>query len=223
MFKRTKGNDAPPGPAYLRPYARAAKVHGSGFGTLLWQSAEGQAARFEVIAGFVDPATRIIADLGCGRADLLAYLVDSGRPPLGYIGVDGIPEMHAAADAYIREHAIPGARSILADFVADTAVFDTLVRDHRADALVFSGSLNTLDQADAQALLERAWAALLPAGLLVFNFLSDRFPRRGVEEMGPARRFDTLAMLGWALERSPLVRFRHDYLGGHDATIAIGK
>jgi SAM-dependent methyltransferase len=217
----TQGDD--PGPAYLRPYARAARVHGRGFGTLLWQSAEGQAARFAVIAEFVDPARHVIADLGCGRADLLAFLVDSGRPPRGYIGVDGIPEMTAAADAFIRDRAIPYASALPADFVADPGIFETLAAVHAADAFVFSGSLNTLDQPDALDLLGRAWAALPPAGLLVFNFLSDRYPALDRAEMGPARRFDTLAILAWALARSPLVRYRHYYLAGHDATIGMQR
>ena len=39
----------------------------------------------------------------------------------------------------------------------------------------------------------------------------------------PAHRFDTAGMVSWALERTPGVWFRHDYLGGHDATIAMVK
>jgi hypothetical protein len=57
----------------------------------------------------------------------------------------------------------------------------------------------------------------------VFNFLSDRCAehlRR--QDPTPARRFDTHAMLDWALHRCTSVRFRQDYLPhGHDATIAM--
>jgi len=221
VFKKSKAEAE--GPSYLKPYAAAAKVHGSGFGTLLWQSADGQAARFEVIAEMLQPTTRVFADLGCGRADLLRYLVDSGRTPRGYVGVDGIPEMSAAAQAYIRDQAIAHAECIRADFVADAGVFDRLVTEHRVQAFVFSGSLNTLVQRDALALLDKAWHALPAEGVLVFNFLSNRIPGGDTGATGPAHRFDTLAVLDWSLERSPLVRFRHDYLGGHDATISIRR
>lgn len=221
MFRKSKADEGDP--SYLKPYAAAAKVHGSGFGTLLWQSAEGQAARFEVIAEFIEPTTRVVADLGCGRADLLAYLVDSGRTPRGYVGVDGIPEMFEAGRAYIREHAIAHAECIRADFVADSGVFNRLVTEHGVDGFVFSGSLNTLVQRDALALLDRAFGALPRGGVLVFNFLSNRIPGGDTGATGPAHRFDTLAVLDWSLTRSPLIRFRHDYLGGHDATIAVKK
>lgn len=219
MFKKPKADD----PSYLKPYAAAAKVHGSGFGTLLWQSAEGQAARFEVITEMIEPTTRVFADLGCGRADLLRYLVESGRPPRGYVGVDGIPEMFDAAQASIREHAVRHADCVQADFVADSTVFGRLVGEYGATGFVFSGSLNTLVQRDALALLDRALHALPDDGVLVFNFLSNRIPGGDTGVTGPAHRFDTLAMLDWSLERSPLVRFRHDYLGGHDATISIHR
>ena len=83
------------------------------------------------------------------------------------------------------------------------------------DVIVFSGSLNTLPQARAEQTLESAWAATAEA--LVFNFLSDRTGRPPKPESGPARRFDSLALLRWAMDRTPLVRFRQDYLKGNDA------
>ncbi len=51
--------------------------------------------------------------------------------------------------------------------------------------------------------------------------MSKRDPSRTDENTGPAKRFDTLAMLDWAMTRTPLVRFRQDYLGGHDAAITM--
>ena len=221
MFKKQKPkSDAP---TYLRPYADAARAHGSGFGTMLWRSPEGQKKRFEVIARMIEPEPRICADLGCGRADLLSYLADTNRIPQAYLGIDGIPDMYAAAQAVIQDRALENAQCILADFVADATLFQKLAADHDADTFIFSGSLNTLEEPRAKALLDRAWSALPSNGLLIFNFLSDRVPGGDTGETGPAYRFKTLAMLDWALERTPLVRFRHDYLDGHDATIRMQK
>ncbi|MEM9372970.1 MAG: hypothetical protein AAGA55_04940, partial [Planctomycetota bacterium] len=87
----------------------------------------------------------------------------------------------------------------------------------------FSGSLNTLSMDDAQAVLDRFWAALASVddAALVFNFLSDRHDRGRTPASPPAVRFDPVPMLAWALERTPLVTMRHDYLAGHDATICM--
>jgi SAM-dependent methyltransferase len=222
VFKKHKPKKAD-SPTYLRPYADAARAHGTGFGTMLWRSPDGQKKRFEVIAQMIDQDRCICADLGCGRADLLTYLADTSRVPDGYFGVDGIPDMFDAGQTVIRDLAIKNACCILADFVADSTLFQTLAADHRVNTFIFSGSLNTLEEPQAKALLDRAYHALPSTGLLIFNFLSDRVPGGDTGETGPAHRFDTLGMLDWAMERTPLVRFRHDYLGGHDATIGMQK
>ena len=222
MFKKPKRNKED-SPGYLRPYADAARMHGSGFGTMLWHSTDGQKKRFEVIARMIDPTTRVFADLGCGRADLLAYLADINRLPRGYVGVDGIPEMSNAGQAMIREHPFNNAQCIHADFVADTTLFSRLVSDYGVAGFVFSGSLNTLDQPAARVLLSRAFQVLPSEGVLVFNFLSSRIPGGDTGETSPANRFDPVAFLDWAIERTPLVRLQHDYLGGHDATIRMQR
>ncbi|GAB4385494.1 MAG: class I SAM-dependent methyltransferase [Phycisphaerales bacterium] len=208
-------------PAYLRPYAEVARRVGARFEALLWQNAEGQQRRFDVLAEMLAPEDRAMADLGCGRADLLVHLHGIGRTPRRYVGVDGIAAMVEAARQQIAASALREASVLQADFVADPGCFAELVRAHGVDTLVFSGSLNTLEQHQAERVLERAFAALPSGGALAFNFLSDLYPAARASEQGPAFRFSTLGMLAWALRRTPLVRFRHDYLGGHDATIAM--
>ena len=68
-----------------------------------------------------------------------------------------------------------------------------------------------------------------------FYFLRDAWEEGGItrpwvicvalmeKDTGVATRFDTLDWLDWALRTTPNVRFRQDYLQGHDATIAMLK
>ena len=227
---------------YLKPYRQAVEQFGPGFKALLWNNPDTQRTRFRVISEMVDLNGRVAADIGCGNADLLAYLVEQGITPASYVGVDGVPEMIELCERDKLPE--PSATFHVGDFVADPALFDRLVRDDRAEVFVFSGSLNTLSQGRAARVLDRAWRAINAAGGgagggdggggdggeerggkgrgggLVFNFLSTAGRRRG-EELGPAKRFEPARFLDWALARSPNVRFRQGYLGAHDATIAM--
>ena len=77
---------------YLRPYEEAVESGGTGFESLLWRNKEFQLKRFQVLcevaaAGLAKPdipaslgklAGRVIADMGCGRADLCQWLGDHG-------------------------------------------------------------------------------------------------------------------------------------------------
>jgi SAM-dependent methyltransferase len=211
-------------PIYLAPYAQAVDRSGPCFEALLWRSRQTQAERFAVIAQTADLVGRVVADLGCGRGDLAAWLADAGVEYGRYIGVDGVPEMIAFSQERAARERLVECEFLTADFAADTAFFEGLARNHNVDCLVFSGSLNTMDQALAEVVLDRAWRAMARIrGQLVFNFLSDRdggFPACEVDE-GPARRFDTLRMVRWALDRTTRVVFRHDYLDGQDATIGM--
>lgn len=222
MFGR-RGREAEPEPKYLQPYAEVARRVGARFEALLWQNAEGQRIRFEVLAEMIAPEKRAIADMGCGRVDLLEHLHTRGRMPKLYVGVDGVRPMVEAGQQIIDARGYPHACVLGADFVADRDCMSDLITRQGVDTLVFSGSLNTLEQHQAEEVLGRAYDALPSGGLLVFNFLSDLFPGKDTVEHGPAFRFSTLGLVTWALRRSPLVRFRHDYLGGHDATVRVAK
>src|SRR5690606_32808414 len=109
-----------------------------------------------------------------------------------------------------------------ADFVGDTALMERLTGPMGAHAIIFSGSLNTLEPRRAAQVLDRAWDAVrrVPQGTLVFNFLSTH-GRRMTAPTGPARRFNPTPLIKWALRRAPAVIVRHDYLHGHDATIMM--
>jgi SAM-dependent methyltransferase len=207
---------------YLEPYREAVEASGASFESLLWHSRDYQEKRFETIVAMADPTGRVIADLGCGRADLLAWMHAHKVAYARYVGVEAIPEMIRFCRARAADEKLPGAEFIEDDFATDPDAFKTLVNDHAVEQLVFSGSLNTFEEAQAMVVLERAWQAVASArGTLVFNFLSTHHPPGANPRPTPARRFDPSAMLNWALQRTRLVRLRHDYLDGHDATIAM--
>ncbi len=209
--------------AYLDPYLRAAREFGPGFEALLWRSPKAQRARFRAIARMARTEGRVLADIGCGNADLLFDLHDQQRAPARYIGIDGVPQMVEHARDLARARGIESGVFLLHDFVAEQDLPRHLVEDAGVRTVVFSGSLNTLPMRDAQRVLGGFWGALaaVRGAALVFNFLSDRHDRERSPASPPAVRYDPVPMLEWALERTPLVTMRHDYLAGHDATICM--
>ncbi len=208
---------------YLDPYLRAAEKFGAGFDALLWQSPKAQKIRFRVISKLIDTTGRTVADIGCGNADLLRDLHERNHAPARYIGIDAVPRTLDHAREQTRAAGIDAAVFLDHDFVRETDLAEQLVRDAGVDTIVFCGSLNTLLEHDAQSILDRFWKAVARRenGALVFNFLSDRHDRARTPANPPAVRFDPVNMVHWALDRTPLVTFRHDYLGGHDATICM--
>src|SRR5690606_11685869 len=152
-----------------------------------------------------------VLDAGCARADLGVFLAERKASPRKYIGLEGVSDLARAA----REHAPEGSHIGEGDFVADADALARVAqvageRDGRADVIVFSGSLNTLRTDGALRVLERAWPRCRRA--LAFNFLSDRCaPELRGGNTGPAFRFDTARLLGWALSTTPAVLFRQDY------------
>lgn len=207
-------------PSYLQPYGAAIREHGGDFPSLLFSDRSTQTLRFSVLANVAPMAERRIADLGSGRADLLAWLYTNDVPYAHYLGVDAMPEFDAAARARTEAERLPDAEFLLADFVADEGLFERIIAEHDLDTLVFSGSLNTLSEAQALAVLERAWLALAgrPGATLAFNFLvTGTWPQPFTDL---ARR-DPVTWLGWAIARTPLVVYCQYYLGGHDGTLVM--
>jgi SAM-dependent methyltransferase len=218
---------APTVPDYLLPSRQAIDQHGpEAFDALLFFDQTAQERRFEVFASTVGLAGRSIADVGCGRADLLAWMRRQGIACADYVGCDAMPEFVSYCQR--REAAAlkaSSARFFLADFVADRTIFERLVDEEKVNTLLFSGSLNTLDEATAKTVLERAWQSLgrQSGGILAFNFLSqiENQPKNAIPTN--LDRFGALGLVAWALERTPLVLFCQYYLGGHDATIIMVK
>lgn len=145
---------------YLQPYLDAARTHGDGFGSLLWASPQTQAARFDAIRRIVDLAGKSVLDVGCGRADLLEYLLKHGIRPADYVGIEAVDALANAAE----RKQLPGCVIVRADFVAEP-----LRLFAGADVVIFSGSLNTADDSVFYTTLRHAFEAATES--LVFNFL----------------------------------------------------
>lgn len=212
-----------PPPDYLEPYREAVRDGGARFESLLWKSPAAQRRRFDVLIRSCRLRGRVIADLGSGLGDLALRMHERGVEYGRYLGVEGVGELASVSRTRLAGAGVAEWSVLEADFVADAGLFARLVREHRAEVLIFSGSLNTLGQTEAERVLDRAWDALarVRGGQLAFNFLSDR-SRRPPPTTGPAHRFDTVRLFAWALDRTPLVKVRHDYWHGHDATMWMG-
>jgi SAM-dependent methyltransferase len=201
-----------PSEPYLLPYLRAAERHGDGFGSLLWASPRTQRARFNAIRKACDPKGNSLLDVGCGRADLLEYLVDMDARPAEYVGLEMVPQLAAAARRRAKEfrHRVP-AMILRADFVREPARMFV-----GADIVAFSGSLNTLDEKTFYATLERAYEAATEA--IVFNFLCS--PVLAGQDY--LVWHESEEVLRFAEGFGGDVRIRSDYLGG-DCTICLDK
>jgi SAM-dependent methyltransferase len=207
---RTASDSASPVP-YLLPYLKAAERHGSDFPSLLWASPQTQAARFEAIRRLGGMHAKSVLDVGCGRADLLDFLIRRGVRPADYTGIEAVDTLAAAAeDTCVRWAGVRG-RVIRADFVREP-----LRLFAGADVVVFSGSLNTLDDAPFYTTIRRAFEAA--AERLVFNFLCSTY-LAGAEYLRWRRPQDVLK---FAATLTGEVRTLDDYLPG-DFTVALGK
>lgn len=195
-------------PQYLEPYLQAASRHGGSFGSLLWASPKSQATRFRALTRAYRFKGKSVLDAGCGRADFLDYLIDSGLEPDHYVGLEAVDVLAEAAE---QRHAVDRAMIVRADFVREPARL--LVG---ADVVVFSGSLNTLAQAEFERTLRVGYEAATEA--LVFNFLSS--PRlAGAKHLTWHRVEDVTRLVG---QMASDVSVIDDYMEG-DATVVARR
>src|SRR6478735_5442670 len=103
---------------YLLPYRRAADKHGADFPSLLWASPDTQAARFDAIERLGRLHGKSVLDVGCGRADLLGFLLARGVRPADYTGIEAVHALADAAGRTCAASAVP-ARVLRADFVRE--------------------------------------------------------------------------------------------------------
>jgi SAM-dependent methyltransferase len=199
---------AGPVPFYLYPYHDARRQGAKGFDALLWSSREGQRVRFEAIARSCPLAEAKILDVGCGRADLLGYLLERGIVPAHYTGLDVIPASLRAA----RRKKYPHCEILrAADFVRKPEKLQV-----GAGVVVFSGSLNTLSRPQFYRTLRAAWEAT--GEWLVFNFLSSQI-WCGEDWLSWHRRSSVLA---FCRSLGGVPRYDESYLEG-DCTVAVRK
>jgi hypothetical protein len=194
-------------PSYLKPYLSAARKYGAGFGTLLWASPKTQAVRFQALLRLVEVSGLNVMDVGCGRADLLEYMMRTDRFPRSYIGLEAVEDLAAAAE----KKRLPNCKIVRGDFVTDPDVLKV-----NADVLLISGALNTMSNECFYASLGSAIAAAKSA--VVFNFLSSPY-LAGASHLNWHRPEDVLAFCrGFSAQVESL----GDYLPG-DATVAVFK
>jgi hypothetical protein len=195
------------GPLYLEPYALAAARHGADFRSLLWASPKTQRARFDALLRLVELNGRSMADVGCGRADLLDHLLSKSIRPAHYVGLEAVPTLADAAEA--KRH--PDMLIVRADFVREPGRMFVA-----ADVVYFSGSLNTLDAASFYRTIRLAYEAA--AETLVFNFLcSPLLAGAAYLHWRPPAE-----VLAFARTLTPNVQWLDDYLDG-DCTLALAK
>ena len=192
---------------YLQPYLEAAARHGSGFGSLLWASPTTQAARFDAIRRIGNLHGMSLLDVGCGRADLLAYLIELDVRPLRYFGIEAVDALADAADA----RGFSNATIFRADFVAEPLRLFV-----GAEVVILCGSLNTADDSVFYSTLSHAFEAA--SGSLIFNFLSS--PELAGRDYLFWRR--PAQVMSFARSLSSDVSTIEDYLTG-DMTVRIGK
>ena len=199
---------------YLQPYREAHDDHGSDFRVTLWANERSQRLRFRVMSEMVFMLGKRVLDAGCSRGDFAAYLLEKDVAYQSFVGVDAVePVIDFAAG-----RGLAGTTFVAGDFVADPSYLSI----DRPQVIAISGTLNTMDDDTAIALLDNAWHATEET--LVFNFLSDRASDEAPKQTDPARRLPTLMLLDWALAQTPSVRMRQDYFRfGHDATIVMRK
>lgn len=198
--------------SHLQPYRDAVDQHGAGFKATLWGSEQTQVLRFDVMIDLVDFTDCTVLDAGCGRGDFARRLLEREIGFSQYVGVDAMEAMIDAA----RELNLPRCRFEAGDFTRDEAMLGL----GEPDYICFSGSLNTMDDDLARAVIGRAFDTAAQG--VVFNFLSDRPHARWADrDLTPARRFNTLDWLDWAMGHTSRVAFTQRYLDGHDATIVM--
>ncbi|OPZ27997.1 MAG: Methyltransferase domain protein [Lentisphaerae bacterium ADurb.BinA184] len=183
-----------------------------------WASRDAQHARFAAIARALadaglgtDPAVTppLLLDVGCGLADLRAFLQGSGLA-FRYVGVDLSPRL--LCEAHIRQ--APAALAV-ADVFAHPPF-----RPGQFDVVVCSGALN-LELGNNEAFLHHAIASLcaLARRCVCLNALHERARRhyRHCHYYAPATVATAIRQF---LARPHRVRFDDDYLD-NDFTVRI--
>ncbi len=205
MAKRTDPSE--PTPFYLLPYENARQQGAKGIHALLWTGLDAQRIRFDAIVRNCPLAGLRLLDVGCGRADLLGYLLERGIVPAHYTGVEMIPATLRAA----RRKRYERCDIVAADFVREPEKLQV-----GADVVIFSGSLNTLTHTQFCRTLRAAWDAAGQS--LVFNFLSTMY-WCGEDWLQWHRRD---AVLDFCNSLGGKVSFDVSYLAG-DCTVVVGR
>jgi len=170
--------------------------HGESHRSLGWGSRESQQKRFEILAGIGMAAGDRVLDVGCGLADLNAWLIEH-RPGVGYSGIDFTPGMIEKAQARF-----PNAK------ILNKTVFDLDLSIASFDYLVASGIFFLLREKPRQC-MESAIVQMFNFATkgIAFNSLS-AWAKDKVQGEFYAEPTDVIT---FCKKLSPYVVFRHDY------------
>lgn len=105
-------------------YQSLLKKHGETYRALDWGSLESQQKRFEALAGIGMAAGDRVLDVGCGLADLNAWLIEH-IPGVEYSGIDLTPGMVKSAQA--RFPNVKVSNNTIFDLDSSFKTFDYLV------------------------------------------------------------------------------------------------
>jgi hypothetical protein len=159
------------------------------------------------LARIFDLHNKSILDAGCGRADFLDFLLNRNIIPNHYVGLEALDNLASAAEQ--KHHS--SCTIVRADFIAEPVRMFV-----GADAVIFCGSLNTLNVTEFYKTLTRAIDAATDA--VIFNFLcSDRLAAAKYLTWHHRQEVESFARtMGERIE------VLNDYIDG-DCTIAIFK
>jgi ubiquinone/menaquinone biosynthesis C-methylase UbiE len=181
----------------VRYYTRLVARHGNSVRALNWGSRRSQRTRFRVLAEIADLSHRSVLDVGCGLADLYAWLEKHARGAR-YTGIDVTPAMIEAA---ARRFPRAGLR------VADAAALAR--RGEATHDYVLASGIFSKRRSNSFADMKRGIRQMfrLARRGVAFNALSALAPGKEKAEF----HADPAATLRYCLKLSPWAVLRHDY------------
>ena len=205
------GYDAAP---VVALYTRRLQNFGEGPLAQGWASRASQRRRFAALAGVGNLRGATVLDVGCGLADLYAYLREKGAlgSPGDYTGVDFAPTMVRRARARF-----PEVCFVHCDVAAPVpGPDDEALPD--ADYVLASGLFSYLDEGRMRATVARLYAHCRRG--LAFNVLSTLAPDKAA--VGTLLAADPNETFRFCRTLTPWVTLRHDYLP-HDFTVYLHR
>jgi SAM-dependent methyltransferase len=187
------------GPAIQAMYARRVQKFRNGPLAQGWIGRRTQHARFRALVSVApDLLGASVLDVGCGMADLYAYLMDAGTSCC-YTGVDFTASMLSKARARF-----PDAHLLQADVTDPDADLPTV------DYMLASGLFSYMSEERMRAVICRMWA--LARRAVAFNALSIYAPESNTPAGAGFFYADPAETFRFCRTLTPWVTLKHDYL-----------
>ena len=192
MTKKTQSDDE----QTVALYESLLREHGETFRALDWGSRKSQQKRFDVLAGIGITAGDRVLDVGCGLADLNAWLIEH-RPGVEYSGIDLTPGMVERARSRF-----PNAK------ILNQTIFDQDLSIGPFDYLIASG-IFFLRKENPKEYMQSTVIKMFNSSTrgIAFNSLSTWANHKVDGEFYA----DPVDVLDFCRKLSPYVVLRHDY------------